>query len=119
MAVRGVVTVPASPDARRHSAEAEAGATDPAAHEQQASSMHLSMQRQGHTGTSSSSHACMERVSAQAVLLMACELLRYHRTDAGYDTRLTRIAQLVNKVGEAPTPSRSLRPPPSRDNEEA
>ncbi|KAE8785107.1 hypothetical protein D1007_41181 [Hordeum vulgare] len=77
--VRVMVTAPAGPGTRRYSAGAEDAATDPAAREQQASSMLPSMQRVGYTTAASSSHSHLEQVHAQATLLMARKLLRYRR----------------------------------------
>ncbi|KAE8787859.1 hypothetical protein D1007_38182 [Hordeum vulgare] len=81
--------------------------------------MHPSMQREGCTAIASSSHARLERVNAQAMLLMACKLLRYRPADAGYDTWLGRIIELVTATREDLTPSRSVHTPPSRDGEVA
>ena len=45
---------------------------------------------------------------------MAQELLRYRPTNV-YDAWLARITELIKVVGDAPTPSRSLPSPSSRD----
>jgi hypothetical protein len=86
-------------------------ATNPAAGEQQASSLHLSVQPPGRTATASSL-AHRDPPAPQAALLMARELLRYRPTEAGYDAWLACITKLVNVAGDAPAPSRFL-PPPS------
>ncbi|KAE8784125.1 hypothetical protein D1007_42341 [Hordeum vulgare] len=108
-AVRVVVTTPTGPGVRRHSVGAEAATTVPTDQEQQASSAHPSVQSEGRTATASSSHARMELVNTQVTLPMTHELVCYHPADAGYDAWLARITHLVTAVGEAPTPSRSLR----------
>jgi hypothetical protein len=71
-AIRLTQTEPAANNARRRRAGA---ATDPAAREHQASSLHPSVQPAGHTA-SASSGARRDPPNPQAVLLMACELLR-------------------------------------------
>ncbi|KAE8783854.1 hypothetical protein D1007_42602 [Hordeum vulgare] len=109
-AAQVVVTTPAVPGTHRHSIEAEVATIDLAASEQQASSAHPSVQREGRTATATSSHAYLERVNAQVVLLMTCELLRYRPMDAGYNAWLAHFTELVTVVGEAEEPSRSLRP---------
>jgi hypothetical protein len=80
-----------------------------------------SVQQDGRTATpsptpamASSSLARHRPANAQAALLMARELLRYRPANEGYDAWLGRITELVNAAGEAPAPSHSLRPPPSR-----
>lgn len=94
--------------------EAEAAAsTDPAAREQQDSSLHPSVQANGHTAIASSlAHRWLP--NPQAALLMVRELLRYSPANAGFDAWLGRITELINGVGDAPAPSHSLRPPPCR-----
>ena len=44
---------------------------------------------------------------------MVHELLRYRPANNLYDDSLDQIAELINATGEAPTPSRSPRPPSS------
>lgn len=88
-------------------------ATDPAAGEEEASSLHPSVRLPGRTAIASS----LARPDPQAALLMAQELLRYRPTEAGYDAWLARITELVNTAGAAPAPSRSLPPPPPRGAE--
>ncbi|KAE8766876.1 hypothetical protein D1007_61836 [Hordeum vulgare] len=101
-AARVVVTAPVVRGARCHSTGAEATATDPAAREQHASSMHPSVQRDGRTATGSSSHAHLEQVNAQGALLMAYELLLYCPADACYDARLGRSTETVTNTGPPP-----------------
>ncbi|KAE8811138.1 hypothetical protein D1007_12046 [Hordeum vulgare] len=115
-AARVVMTAHASPSTRLHSAEAKSAPIDPAAREQQASSMHPSVQQEGRTAIASS-HAHPEWVNTQAALLMAGELLRYYPMDA--EAWLGRITELVAATREAQAPSRLLCPPPSHDGEEA
>nr|XP_020194926.1 uncharacterized protein LOC109780756 [Aegilops tauschii subsp. strangulata] len=105
---------------RRSASPAANAATDPAAHEQQDSSLPPSVRWDDRTATpsltpvtTSSSHARRKPANAQAALLMARELLRYDPIEEGYDAWLGRITELVNAAGEALAPSRSLRPPPS------
>ena len=74
----------ASGNCRRPDTEA-AAATDPAAREQQDSSMHPFVQANGHTAMASPL-AHRGPPNPQAALLMARELLRYCPDDAGYDT---------------------------------
>ena len=102
----------------RHRPIKAAAATDPADREQQASSLHPSVRADGHTATASSL-ANRGPPNPQAALLMARELLRYRPDDAGYDAWLGRITELVNVAGDAPAPSHSLRPPPSRAGDPA
>ena len=77
-------------------------ATGPAGNEQQASSLHPSVRREGRTATpsltpaGSSSHARRAPTDAEAVLLMACELLRYYLVDDLYEDWLDRITELVS-----------------------
>ncbi|KAE8810858.1 hypothetical protein D1007_12354 [Hordeum vulgare] len=97
-AARVVVTTTDRPRIRRHSAVVEAAATNAAAREHHVSSVHPSVQREGHNATTSSSHTHLERVNAQPPLLMVREILRYHPTDAGYGPWLARITQLVTTV---------------------
>ncbi|KAE8766621.1 hypothetical protein D1007_62122 [Hordeum vulgare] len=114
-----VVRAPARPSTRCYSAGAKAAATDPAAREQHASSVHPSVQREGRTAMASSSNARLEQVNTQVVLLMERELLRYRPMDVGYDAWLACITQLITATEEAHTPSHSFRPPPSHDGDEA
>lgn len=88
------------------------------ANEQQASSLHPSVRRDGHTATpsltqaGSSFHARRACTDAQAALLMARELLRYRPVDDLYEDWLDRIAELVSTAGGSPAPSLSLPHPP-------
>ena len=93
-------------------------ATDPAVHEQQDSSLPLSVWLEGRTATpspspatASSSLVCRGPVYQQPALLMARDLLRYRPADDLYDEWLHCITELVNAAGEAPTPTHSSRPP--------
>ena len=99
----------------QHSANAAAAAaTDPAPHEQQNSSMHLSVQPNVRTAMASSSLGRRGPRNAQAVLLMARELLRSRSANAGYHAWLGHITELIVATREALAPSHSFRPPPSR-----
>ena len=88
--------------------------TGPAGNEQQASSLHPSVRRDGRTATpsltpaGSSSHARRAPVDAQAALCMARELLCYRPIDDLYEDWLDRIAELVSVTGGSPMPSLSL-----------
>ena len=101
-------------------------ATDPAVHEQQDSSLPLSVRREGRTATPSPSPAVASSslvrrgpVYQQPALLMARELLRYHPADDLYDEWLHRITEHVNAAGEAPSPTHSSCPPsPKAGNED-
>ena len=84
-------------------------ATDPAVHEQQDSSLSLSVRQDDRTATPSPSPAAASSslvrrgpVYQQPALLMARELLRYRPADDLYDEWLHRITELVNTAGEAP-----------------
>ena len=104
---------------RRSPLPATHAATGPAGNEQQASSLHPSVQRDGRTTTQSltpagsSPHARRGPADAQAALLMARELLRYRPVDDLYEDWLDRIAELVSAAGGSPAPSISLPRPPS------
>ncbi|KAE8774512.1 hypothetical protein D1007_53104 [Hordeum vulgare] len=88
-----MVTASARHDVRRHSAEAEAAAIDLVAPEQQSSSLHPCVQREGCTGMASCFHARKERVIAHAALFLARVLLRYRLADADYNVWPTRLTQ--------------------------
>ncbi|KAE8769291.1 hypothetical protein D1007_59137 [Hordeum vulgare] len=109
-AARVIVTIPPGPCARRHSVGAKATATDPASREQQASSVHPSVQQEGRTAMASSSHAHIEWVNTQGALLMVRKLLRYRPAESDYDAWLGRITELVTTTREAHGPSRLFRP---------
>ena len=47
-------------------------------------------------------------MDAQAVLLMANEILRYRPVDDLYEDWLDRVAELVRAAGGSPAPSLSL-----------
>ncbi|KAE8793911.1 hypothetical protein D1007_31346 [Hordeum vulgare] len=108
-----------SDDPRPFVGEATCTVVDPIGREQQDSSFHPSVQEDGSTATSSSPHAHLEHVNAQAALLMASELLRYRPANDSYDAWLGSITELVTTVREAPSTSCSLRPPPSRPRDVA
>ena len=93
-------------------------AMDPAVHEQQDSSLPLSVRRECRTATPSPSPAAAScslvrrgPIYQQPALLMAWELLCYRPTDDLYDEWLHRITELVNAAGEVPAPTHSSRPP--------
>ena len=116
LATRVTQTAPVGGPTRRSPSLAANAATGPAGNEQQASSLHPSVRRDGRTATpsltpaGSSSHACHTPADAQAMLLMACELLRYRPVDDLYEDWLDRIAELVSAAGGSPVPSLSLPP---------
>lgn len=89
-------------------------ATGSAGNEQQASSLHPSVRREGRTATpsltpaGSSSHALRAPADAHAALLLARELLHYRPIDDLYDEWLARITELVSAAGGSPAPSLSL-----------
>nr|XP_020170878.1 atherin-like [Aegilops tauschii subsp. strangulata] len=119
LAARIAQTAPAGGPPRRSPSSAANAAIGPAGHEQQASSLHPSMWRDGRTATpsltpaGSSSHARRGPADAQAVLLMARELLRYSPVDDFYEDWPDRIAELVSAAGGSPALPLSLpRPPP-------
>ena len=95
-------------------------ATDPARNEQQASSQHPSVRREGRTATpsltpaASSSHARRAPTDAHAALLLARELLHYRPVDDLYEDWLARITELVSAAGGSPLSSLSLPHPPFR-----
>ena len=117
-AARVAQTAPAGGPPRRSLSPAANAATGPAGHEQQASSMHPSMRRDGRTATpsltpaGSSSHARHGPANAQAALLMARELLCYRLVDDLYEDWLDDIAELVSAARGSPAPSLSLPWPP-------
>ena len=99
---------------RRSPSPAANAVTGPAGNEQQASSLHPSVRREGRTATpsltpaGSSSHARRARADAHAVLLLARELPHYRPVDDLYDEWLARITKLVSAAGGSPAPSLSL-----------
>ena len=108
---------------RRSSSPVANAATGPAGNEQQASSLHPSVRRDGRTATpsltpaGSSSNARRAPTDAQAALLMAREHLRYHPVDYLNEDWVDRIAELVSIVESSPAPSLSpARPPPATGN---
>ena len=119
LAARVAQTAPVGGPPRCSPSPAANAATGPAGNEQQAFLLHPFVRRDGRTATpsltpaGSSSHARRAPTDAQAVLLMARELLSYHAVDDFYEDWLDRIAELVSAAGGSPAPSLSLpRPPP-------
>src|SRR4051812_35466651 len=115
---------PVSGRPRRSPSPAVNAATGPAGNEQQASSQHPSMRRDGRTATpsltpaGSSSHALRAPLEARAALIAANELLRYRPVDDVYEEWLDRVAELVRVAGGSPAPSAPLRrTPPCAGNE--
>ena len=95
-------------------------ATGPTGNEQQASSLHPSVRRDGRIATpsltpaGSSSHARRAPMDAHDVLLLARELLHYCPVDDLYEDWFARITELVSAAGGSPMSSLSLPRPPSR-----
>ncbi|KAE8771648.1 hypothetical protein D1007_56463 [Hordeum vulgare] len=109
-AVQVMVTASVGPGTRHHYTGAKTVATDPTTRKLQASFVHHSMQWEGCTAMVSSSHACLEKVNVQVVLLMARELLHCRPADAGHYAWMACITQLVTAAGEAQAPSHPLCP---------
>src|SRR4051812_6843658 len=99
IASRAAQTAPVRGRPRRSPSPA---ATGPAGNEQQASSQHSSVRRDGRTATpslmtaGSSSHALRVPLEARAALIAANELLRYRPVDDVYEEWLDRVAELVH-----------------------
>ena len=91
LAARVAQIAPVGGPPRRSPSPTANAATGPAGNEQQASLLHPSVRRDGHTATpsltpvDSSSHACRAPMDVQAALLMACELLLYRPVDDLYE----------------------------------
>ena len=119
LATRVAQTAPVGGCPRRSPSPAANAATGPAGNEQQASSQHPSMRRDGRTATPSltptalSSHARRAPTDAHAALLLARELLHYCPVDDLYEDWLARITELVSATGGSPASSLSLPRPPS------
>ena len=100
-------------------------ATGPAGDEQQASSQHLSVRQDSHTGTpsltpaGSSSRALRAPMEARAALIAANELLCYRPVDDVYEEWLDRVTELVRAAGGSPAPSIPLHHTPPRAGDEA
>ena len=115
LATRVAQTVLVGGRPRRSPSPAANAATGPAGNEQQASSLHPSVRREGRTATpsltpaGSSSHACRAPADVHAVLLLACEILHYRPVDDLYEEWLARITELVSAAGGSPAPSLSPR----------
>ena len=117
-------TAPVGEPPRRSPSPAANAATGPAGNEQQASSLHPLVRQDGRAATllltpaGSLSHTRHTPTVAQAMILMARELLRYHPVDDLYEDWLDRVAEPVSTIGGSPTPSLSLpRPTPAAGNE--
>src|SRR3954462_10034936 len=101
IASRVVQTAPVGGRPRRSPSPAINAATGPAGNEQQASSQHPSVQRDGRTATpsltpaGSSSRALRAPLEARGALIASNELLRYRPVDDVYEEWLDRIAELV------------------------
>ena len=119
LAARVAQTAHVSGPPSRSPSHAANAATGPAGNEQQASSLHPSVRRDGRTATplltpaGSSSHARRAPMDAQAALCMARELLRYRLVDDLYEDWLDRIAELVSAAGGSHAPSLSPPHPPT------
>src|SRR3954471_2565382 len=111
IASRVVQTAPVGGRPRRSPSPAINAATDPAGNEQQASSQHPSVRRDGRTATpsltpaGSSSRALRAPMEARVALIAANELLRYRPVDDVYEEWLDRVAELVRAAGGSPAPS--------------
>src|SRR4051812_45073095 len=125
IASRVVQTAPVGGRPRRSPSPAVNAATGPAGNEQQASSQHPSVRRDGRTATpsltpaGSSSHALRAPMEARAALIVANELLRYRPVDDVYEEWLDRVAELVRAAGGSPAPSFPLHRTPPRAGDEA
>ena len=124
LASRIARTAPVGGRPRHSLSPAVNAATGPAGNEQQASSQHPSMRRDGRTATpslapaGSLSRAPRATMEARAALIAANELLHYHPVDDVYEEWIDRVAELVRAAGGSPTPSISLhRAPPCVGNE--
>src|SRR4051812_36391914 len=125
IASRVVQTAPNGGRPRRSPSPAVNAATSPAGNEQQASSQHPSVRRDGRTATpsltpaGSSSHALRAPLEARAPLIAANELLCYRPIDDVYEEWLDRVVELVRAAGGSPAPSALLRRTPPRVGNEA
>src|SRR4051812_49766750 len=124
IASRVVQTAPVGGRPRRSPSPAVNAATGPGGNEQQASSQHPSVRRDGRTATpsltpaGSSSHALRAPLEARAALIVANELLRYRPVDDVHEEWLDRVAEVVPAAGGSPPPAAPLpRPPPPLGNE--
>src|SRR3954468_12642825 len=96
IASRVTQTAPVGGPPRRSPSPAANAATGPAGNEQQASSLHPFVWRDGRTATpslppaGSSSHARRAPMDARAALLVAHEILRYRPVDDLYEVWLDR-----------------------------
>ena len=119
-ATRVAQTDPVGGPPRRSPSLASNAATGLAGNEQQASSQHPSLRREGRTATlsltpaTSSSHARRAPTYAHAALLLARELLHNRPVDDLYEDWLARITELGSAAGGSPLRSLSLPRPPSR-----
>src|SRR4051812_16100314 len=125
IASRVVQTAPVGGRPCRFPSPAVNAATGPAGNEQQASSQHPSVRRDGRIATpsltpaGSSSHALRAPLEARVALIAANELLRYHPVDDVYEEWLDHVAELVRAAGGSPAPSAPLRRTPPRMGNEA
>ena len=119
LAARVTQTAPIGGCPRRFPSPAANAAIGPAGNEQQASSLHPLVLREGRTATpslapaGSSSHARRAPTDAHAMLLLARELLHYRPVNDLYDEWLARITELISAAGGSPALSVSLPRPPS------
>src|SRR3954469_22267721 len=124
IASRVVQTAPVGGRPRRSPSPAVNAATGPAGNEQQASSQHPSMRRDGRTATlsltpaGSSSRALRAPLEARAAFVGANELLLYRPVDDVYEEWLERVVELVRAAGGSPAPSAPLRRTPPRAGNE-
>src|SRR3954464_9361053 len=125
IASRVAQTAPVGGRPRRSPSPAVNAATGPAGNEQQASSQHPSVRRDGRTATpsltpaGSSSHALRVPLEARATHIAANELLCYRPIDDVYEEWLDRVAELVRAAGGSPAPSAPLHRTPPRVGNEA
>ena len=103
LTARVAQTAPVGGPPRRSPSLAANAATGPTGNEQQASSQHPSVRRDGRTTTTtsltpagSSSHAPRAPMDAHASLLLPRELLHYRPVDDLYEDWLARITELVS-----------------------
>lgn len=114
LATRVTQTAPVGSRPRRSPSPATNAATGPTGNEQQASSLHPLVRREGRTATPSltpgvsSSHARRTPTDTHAALLLAHELLHYRPVDDLYEDWLARITELVSTAGGSPMQSLSL-----------
>src|SRR3954467_9794296 len=119
IASRVAQTAPVGGRPRRSPSPAVKAATGPAGNEQQASSQHPSMRRDGRTATpslmpaGSSSNALRAPLAARAALIAANELLRYRPVDDVYEEWLDHVAEGRPRRGGLSCSVRSAAPHPA------